>query len=390
MKYLLIIIITYLYIYNPVFSALPSIDSLMVMYPLLFLLVFGKYQYALIKCRKILLTWSVVFFFILIRTIAGGEFSYIYGWVGYLIEAILISIIWAVFLSKNGVDIIKLLLLVSSISATISCLCLFFPTIDSFVRSIQIEYTEVNKYIIIRSFGLAQGLNFEFSIVQGLVFGIGLFNIKDNKWFAFFMPLIVISILINARTGFLVVILALLIYMLYKKIIVIPLVAFITVSFAYVSLRNYIPEETGAWIEEFFFQIEDAIFGTNKAQFNTAGELGDMLIWPNDLPSWILGNGHSLFRLKSGANSDVGYVNQIAYGGGIYFCLVVYLFYISVNKCYKYIPRFLFYFIIITSLLINIKGSVFGVNSSIIRVLSLFSFTTFFACQIKNSTYVKR
>lgn len=386
LRYILITISAYIYIFNPVFSILPNTDSLMILYPLIFLFFKDNYRKDFKKYNDILKYWVLIFVFISLRTLFGGDQVYIYSWIGYLIETVFITFFLSKIIASQHVNIVKLLLLTSSIAATISCLCLFLPFFDAFIRTIQIEYTEVNSQRIFRAFGLAQGLNFEFGIIQGLILGIGLFYIKKHRWYIMFIPFVIISILINARTGFIVVILALFFYLFsnrnYKTLLG-SFVLFLLISMVYSSLENFIPTETFLWIEEFFLELEDVIMGTANARYNTNETLQEMLIWPKDLFAWIFGTGYSLFRVKSGAHSDVGYINQLAYGGIIYVILLYRMCYIMVKRCRNIIPFYLFLFLILSVLIVNFKGSVFGNNGGIFKVLVLFSFSLYQVDKIK-------
>lgn len=385
--FIVLLICTYIYLYNPVFSVLPTADSLMLLYPLCLLYTKSEYRTGIKGIQNILKYWFILLLYIAATTLMGGDQVYLYSWIGYLIETILITYFLSVIIVKNNINIVTILLSASSVAATISCLCLFAPVFDSFIRTIQIEYTEVNSQIVFRAYGLAQGLNFDYGVIQGLIFGIGLFNIKDNKWYILFIPFVIISILINARTGFIVVILALILYFIsnksYKSLLA-GFTIFFLLGLTYKSLKDIIPTDTYLWIEEFFLELGDAVFGTNNAQYNTTETLREMLIWPKDIFSWIFGTGYSLFRVKSGAHSDVGYINQLAYGGLIYVCLLYYMSYQFIKKSKFYIPKYLFLFLIISVMLVNLKGGALGNNGGIFKVIAIFSFTVFYKSNINS------
>lgn len=379
--FIVLLICTYFYLYNPVFSVLPTADSLMLLYPLCLLYTKSEYRTGIKGIQNILKYWFILLLYIAATTLMGGDQVYLYSWIGYLIETILITYFLSVIIVKNNINIVTILLSASSVAATISCLCLFVPVFDSFIRTIQIEYTEVNSQIVFRAYGLAQGLNFDYGVIQGLIFGIGLFNLKSNRWYILFIPFVIISILINARTGFIVVILAIVSYFISNKSYKSLLAGFLIFSLlglTYKSLKDLIPTDTYLWIEEFFLELGDAVFGTNNAQYNTNETLREMLIWPNDIQSWIFGTGHSLFRVKSGAHSDVGYINQLAYGGLIYVSLLYYMSYLFIKKSKFYIPKNLFLFLLISVMLVNIKGGALGNNGGIFKVIAIFSFAVFY------------
>ena len=384
-RYILIIICLYIYIYSPNLVSL-AISTSVVLYPLVFWLIFREFTY-LYKYQRIFIFWFITSVFIIVRTLCGGESVFLYSWIGYLIETILLSIALSIIITKNQYDIVRLLLICGAVAATISCLCLFIPPLDDIIRTIQVERREGGDAVIFRGFGLSQGLNFEYGIIQALIFSIGLLNLKDNKWFSFFMPFVILSIFINARSGSVVVALSILAYILYKKSFIIPIISLAVITVLFLSLRSYIPDDTYVWIEEFFLEVKDAMLGTDSAQFNTRETLtNDMVIWPNDIESWIFGLGHSLFRTKSGPSSDIGYINQLAYGGVVFCALLYCLSYFIIKKGRNYLPKLYFIFIIMSLLIMNIKGDVFGSNGGIFKLLALFSFSLYQLGLCQNKT----
>lgn len=383
-KYILFIIVTYIYLYNPVFRILPNMDTLMLLYPLVFLCLKQKYKCELRLYKNILNYWFIIFLYIIIIVFFSGA-SFKFSWFGYLIETIIITIILSKILIKNNISIVKLLLLTSSIAASISCFCLIIPKFDTIIRAIQIDYSVLSTEVIFRSFGLAQGLNFEYGIIQGLIFGIGLFNIENNKWYVIFMPLVIISILINARTGIIVVALAVGFYTLHKKnykVILMVVVSLYLLFLGYQYLENLMPYETFIWMDTFFQELIDVFGGTDNARTNTVGTLIDMLIWPKDLFSWIFGTGNSFFGNESGPKSDIGYINQLAYGGLIYLFMILQFSYLTIKKGGIYMDKMLFIFIITSFLVANFKGSVLANNGGAFKVAALFSFTLY---QMRNT-----
>lgn len=392
-KYILFIFAAYIYIYNPVFRILPSVDTLMLLYPMVFFLAKKQYMQGLQSYKNININWLVLFLFIIFRSLLLDGDDILISWVGFFIETILLTYILSVLMADNNISIVRILLLTSSLAASISCACLLNPTFDMYIRMLQIDYSVLSTEVIFRSYGLAQGLNFEYGIIQGLIFGIGLFYLKENKWYIFFIPLVIMSILINARTGILVIVLAAFFYFIKNfsyQIFSFIVISFLCLVYLYQYLENFIPYDTYIWIDGFFSEVNDIILGTNKAENDTLGTLLNSLVFPTTVQSWIIGSGHTLFGNQIGPSSDVGYINQLAYGGLIYLFLLLKLSYNMLKKGYPYMDKILFLFIIVALLLANFKGGIFGTNGGAFKVVVLFSFVLFQTHQNKNISRIQR
>ena len=100
--FIVLLICTYFYLYNPVFSVLPTADSLMLLYPLCFLYIKSEYRSGIKSIQVILKYWFLLFLYIAAITLTGGDQVYLYSWIGYLIETILITYFLSVIIVKNN------------------------------------------------------------------------------------------------------------------------------------------------------------------------------------------------------------------------------------------------------------------------------------------------
>ncbi len=85
--------------------------------------------------------------------------------------------------------------------------------------------------------------------------------------------------------------------------------------------------------------------------------LVDMWILPDTLNEWIFGRGYSLFAKTEvlGYQSDVGFINNLAYGGLVYSIIMYSFLFIMLKRLWKLNEKRFFYFLIILFLIINIK-----------------------------------
>lgn len=377
LRKILFSIAVYIYVFNPVFRFLPSIDLCTFLYPFIFLLTDNYYQNGFKRMKPILLGWGVCVLFCLFRTLLGGELSYLIVCASILIETIFLNYVLVVYAIRNNIDLIETALGAGAAAALISCLCLFFPTIDTFVRAIQIEYSNVSSFKIFRAFGFAQSLNYEYGIVQGLICGIGIFYFKKYKWYVLFIPFTILAILINARTGLLVLAMVFAAKVIVERkirIMVITYIMAVVVVTYYPLLSVFIPEETYDWMEEFFLEIGDTLFGTNNAAYSNYETYNDMIHLPSSIIEWLVGSGFSANEKHNNA-SDIGYVNQLLYGG-LLFMIVLLSFcyqYVKLNLRNKYVKKSLLLFFVLGLLLANFKGGALFSNGGSFRLFAMIS-----------------
>ena len=78
-----------------------------------------------------------------------------------------------------------------------------------------------------------------------------------------------------------------------------------------------------------------------------------MFIVPHSVSDWLFGSGIYLFAIQK---SDVGWINQLNYGGLFYLLLIIILFYYMMRRLFKigYKPYALFFFL--TVIIVNTKS----------------------------------
>ena len=382
LKKILFTLVIYIYIFNPVLSLLPSIDLCTFLYPFIFFLTDRNYQHGFRKTKQLLSAWSVCVLFCLLRTLFGGEISYIIVFASILIESIFLNYVLAIYAIRNNIDLIEIALIAGTTAALISCLCLFSPAFDSFVRATQIEYSNVNTFKVFRAFGFAQSLNFEYGIVQGLICGMGVLYIKEYKWYVLFIPFTILAILINARTGLLVLAMVFAVKVIVERkirIMVITCIMAVVVVTYYPLLSVFMPEDTYEWVEEFFLEVGDSLFGTNNSAYSSYETYNEMIHLPSGIFEWIAGSGFSANDMQNKA-SDIGYVNQLLYGG-LLFMIALFIFcyqFIKLNINNKYVKKGLLLFMALGLLLANFKGGALCSNGGSFRLFAIISFYYFY------------
>ena len=398
-KYIIIVFLIYLYIHNPLFSFMNGVgcklivDIIAVLYLLSksngFFRLYHKNNYSLFRCLTVLLIIELFFYVIYSNTT-----SLRIGCVSFL-ELYIVPASFVLFLRNNKITEYSfngLILTVGMIGAVISTLCIAFPTINQYIKySLTIiqegSFIDVNSW---RGFGMSDSLTSSYAIIQGIILVIGLYYFRTYKWFIFFMPLVLLSILFNARTGLFICIICLIIVILRSQ----SIGSFVRLSFLilifFSVIINIMPNlsfdaDAVEWLASGFdeFNSVKETGGLNDSlTLNTL--FNEMFILPDSFSEWIWGTGVELFT-RYGANSDIGFCNQLYYGGLLY-CLPLYSIIVIVYKKLKTTGNTTFALIfIIVFFIANFKGR-YLVNSGAFRFMLLYSISI---CYLSKNEFTK-
>lgn len=383
--WLVSILILYFYLHNPIFTLTGGVGAIKLLYPLAFLYWLTKNvacSKAVYHFRGVLKYLVLILFFVIFRYVIGGDSSPIYFNVIMLLEVYFLPITIVVFLKNNNFqskDFITLLLVISAIASVITAACVAIPSFGSYVRHSLLLFNQ-NDYLmenLYRGFGISDSLTSSYGFIQGVMLALGIFYLKDNKWFLLFIPFMLFSILLNARTGIILAVIGILLTFICKKQFKYMLIT-LGVTFIVISLIPFFISSLGLsddsllFITGFFDEVISVFESKDISSSNTTSALFDsMIVWPDDLFQWILGRGFSLFRADFHVNSDVGYINQLNYGGLVYvFILLSFFFYLIKQMKYRHVDRFIIYMFIFSALILNVKCDFFC-NIGIFRLFLL-------------------
>ena len=376
LKYFIIVICLYAYLHNPLLKPLGGVGLCKVLYLLSLVYIISdinsfKRTLRLFKAEFNIMTLLLVF--VLIRSLVGGDPVILYIKIVLLIECFVIPIAFVTYWYKNNYTFEKLvtcILIVSSIAAFVTTACVMNPSFGSFIRN---ELQKSSEYVLsqeYRGFGISDSLTSSYGYIQGACFVLAYKYFKTNKWVALFMPFMLFSSFINARTGLIVAVVGMLIILWSTRSLKtgLGLGAFIAVLLFFVPYFIDIinpSERSVEFMTDFFEQM------TQPGENETVTSLNEGFKWPSDALEWIMGKGVDIFQLQSGKRSDVGYSIQLNYGGLLYLFILYGLILKMVRKLL--ILRFdAFYplFIFVSLALLNYKANIFN-NSGYFRMMML-------------------
>lgn len=390
LKKIFFLLVLYVFLFNPPLRILlGNIDLGYVLIIISFLLMIkksGVLQMHISIFEKELILFLIVLFYVIIRSgIQGDTITIIKHILG--VSKVFFVIPFILYYAKKvGLDnehrLIRSLLIVSSLAACITILCIYNPSFDSFVREKIIQYNE-DDYLMnasYRGFGIASGLTSYYGYIQGTIMALGVLYIKENKWFLPFLPLVFLSALVNARTGVLISIWGLIVFALSKNSkLIIPLVSMFIIFI--ISLENIMSffnfsDYTMAWILDFQDEMGGFYSSGDIGQSRTLSRLfGEMFILPQTFTEWILGKGVSLFRTGYGqAHSDMGWVLQLNYGGIIYLIPLYTIIITIAKRMLRNNLKLFSCFFIGTIVIINTKSSFYPGNGEFFFLMLLYCF----------------
>ena len=266
--------------------------------------------------------------YVLAVCIANGEedlqvISELITWV-IMSTCVPIFLIRVLLVRCKGLIFWDAILFVGFVASLISCIALFVPGVNMFLREIQLEITggQSEEQMAFRFFGLAINLSSAYGYMQGLMASLCLLRLdKNHKRYALYFLTMVISVIINARTGLFPVFITVL-YLVVNaaikfkvgqliKLSIAAVFAFFSASF----IINQIPEVTD-FVMDFVDQLSIMFLEDDNGLENSA--YVTMLKFPETVMGFIFGEGRSLYGAGAWISSDIGYVNQIFLGGIIF------------------------------------------------------------------------
>lgn len=326
----------YFYFFSPAFTVLKGINSIMLLYPLIVVAILKKKELRNITSYfkeeygvLILLLVYVVFL-----TLIGGELTFLYQQILAMMNVFYLPLCIILLCDSFRINqqwFFRYILFVCATAALISCLCLILPSLNEFVRfSLLAEeedmYLQTHMY---RGFGIANSLTSGYASALSVIMCFGFFWGEENKWFYLFAPFIVVAILVNARTAFIVLCLGIILFLYEKKsfgsfFAVCASVGLILLFVTIIIRRLDTSEGTINWVLSFFEEITEILSGNSLAG-STAGVLiENHVFFPDKLSDWIFGTGENLFH-GTERRSDVGFIRQLFSGGLIFLLLEFFL-----------------------------------------------------------------
>ena len=383
-RLLLLVTILYLFLYNPIFLAL----GIGCIKPLLAIAVI----YAFINNRvfKLLVQfkYEAIFTFIIIiytlftilRSNNLGVLLLPYQHFIWFLESIFLSVVIVIWFRKefeqHGWE--KLVVITGFIASLISLVLILNPGWNEFVRTSLISDSLVEDYKSwFRGFGIAEGLSGSYGVIQGIIVGISLYTMRCHVLYVVPVLPLLISIAFNARTGFVAVIYSFMLLIAQRRynrrLVATVLVISLIIGYVLNSEVEYIHYDinTIKWAMSSFDQTGDFLSGSSdgKTVFDTL--FGEYFFYPDSAMGLLLGD--VIIPFHDAKHSDVGYINEVMFGGIVYLLLLLsFLAYMHIRLSKKSTDKFYPIFFLVVLLIFNIKTTCLFIPNGVFRLFVLY------------------
>ena len=312
----------------------------------------------------------LIIFYSILRAALGGDLSIAFNNLMGLMSLIIVPFYFVGSGKKIGVvcveGLTKYVLIATSLAFASSILALLIPSVDDYIRNVFIQYREgeLGNELKYRGFGLGSNMTSFFSFCIGMVVVFSFIYGKKEYWFKWLIPFALIACVVNARTGVIVALVGILLYFVFsrntKGFIVASVVGILGYIYIFDILGLFLGGDTIEWVGVFLDQMEEMASGdTSEGGLDYFTQ--DMAISPDSVLGWIFGEGVSTFGGISIRGkyyfSDMGFVNQLFFGGIIYCSMLYILILMIFIKLIKMHQRPFAYFMLAAFLIINFKGS---------------------------------
>ena len=391
-QYIFLLVVLYLYVHNPLFSFVGGMGSIKFLY-LLVIVVILLFNYDYRKVYKSFKKETGVFFLLFLYTIFrsafGGEPDFIYTHFIFFIEITFVPFVLVVLFDRFGLSeerkFVRFILVLGTIAGLISTVCLLVPSVNNYIKySLTVLLNSDQDFWDFRGFGLSDSLTGFYGFTQGAILALGLICVKNNKWFLFFIPIFLVSILFNAIFA-----VVLIVYLLYSRSIRLSIyigIGAIVVLLAYNYLINTgtISDESIQFVSQIFEEGTEAYQTRSVTGSNTMTWLFErMVIFPDTFDEWIFGRGFSLFG-RAGMQSDIGYVLHLNYGGLLYSFILLYLLILVFKRMRHYkLPAYFIILFLCVYLIANFKSNYLN-NTGTFRFMMFFYYVLVYN-HIKNN-----
>lgn len=384
MKYSIILsIILFLFIYSP---PIFPVNILHILAFCSYLIIFLKYR----KTFSRFILYTPLFLSIcgviaslvllaIILTMTTKDYLQLYSLIIIILEVIPISLLIAIILKDNNYkinDFFKILLNIAFVQSLFSILMFFNLDFKNYILSNFYQAYLTNDVMMFwsqyRLNGLSQGLMFAMPVVQGFLAVIAfLFYYKRNILYILYIPFLLFSAIINARTGLLVFFVGVLIVLLfnfkwsklegYLKVASFIIIFILISIILLISISSH-SEYVADWILESLDETFLFIQGENTGYYDAV----DSMFFLPETYEFFVGTGRNYFVHKYiNSGTDIGYVNDL-FLGGIFFVVTFYtsmlLLFMSAGIRGNWVHRSVIFLMIITMFIVNIKGFAFHQN----------------------------
>lgn len=333
-------VIVYIYIHNPFITFLGGIGTIAYLFPLaLFYLRDKEVRELLRKSRDIIACSICVIVFCGVKLGLGSDFVYFRQALYHFATTDMLAIPIVVLMYRWSLKLDHVLVFNGFLAALITFLCLISPPVNQIIKSVLIETVDLWKIGQegMRGFGLSNEFLYGYGLSLGIIVSYAIYyNYFKKWWFVFYIMLCSLAILVNSRTGMVIIILSIILYLIFlpKLIIRYVVIGILSVFVAISLFPLFVKDDSVIEFAADFFLVFQRLFIEGDSDRGAIYDLSKMIVFPSTSIEWLLGTGTDLFGSDS-EQSDIGFVNHLYYGGVIYLGLLLLLIYRLTNRIHN-------------------------------------------------------
>jgi len=337
------------------------------------------------KCLTVLFFACFIYLLIIEFILNDSSIGSLVGPIFFLVDIIPFSLACRDYLKRRNCDIhdiINLFVFTSLIQVVLVMLSFFIPAIHISFVNMMINYGYSMRLLTLleyRLFGFASGLTFAtpvFLSFFSVVLIVYVMKEKRNVTLYILCALgCFFSALINARTSMIVLGVGCSVFILtrnlsfFKKILFLFLCVGLYFLFDNVLLSfllEYSPESY-KWIDSGMDEMSSFLIEGEKETGYFAYVTNEEKYELPDFIGFLFGKGYRVMQgwNEFGVHSDIGYINDIWFGGLFYIIILYSIFYKCMYSLYRNrnkVVSFIGLFLMILYPILNFKGYVFSMN----------------------------
>ena len=381
MKLVILLLLLYFYLFNPLFFALNVVGSIKFVLLLGFVGLFFKkramFFFKQFKFDFLLFLILVVYTFLVTILGEGAAKDLPYMQFIWFLESYITSVFFYAYFSKifEKFSFEKIIVWIGFIASIITVYLITHPAANLYVRSsvIMDSLDLLEKPEFFRGFSIAESSSYVYGILLGIIASISLLVIKKNMLYLFVIVFLLVAIMFNARIGLFIFAFSLILFSLNRefnfKIIAYFVSLVLVFNIVFFSSSFYADnEESFKWIFAAFNSTKSIDVNDENSNYSF---LYQMIFFPDSFLGILLGNGR--MPINSSGGSDIGYIRHLHIGGcALLFIEFSFLYYLFKRSIMNSTLKSLDYIFLSAILIANFKGDAFFVPSGFSRLFILY------------------
>jgi hypothetical protein len=370
LKEIFVIFLLYVFIFSPPLIFLHfGLDKLIFGISIVFISYHKLWKNIYYRFQFELIILSLIFFLSFLVTIILNGDKILLGYDFLLMVELIPSSYFLSYLiklnDKNNSE--KILMRTSYIASLVTFYLVLNPIQAYYIKTEVLKFPEeLLENFYYRGYGFSDGMFFSYPVIQGFILSFICSGLIRGKGVYIATLLLIISIITNARSGFVPVLIGVILGIFFNPRWTFKYLALMILSFSFIfSSLSFLIVKTDIlgtsmeWGATSFEIIDDLLKGEKTENVDVL--FTDMMIFPKSIIEWLTGSGMYIFGNSTRQSTDIGYLLRLNYGGIFYLTLFIILSSYMARKLFK-INKVLSLLMFLSLIYLNFKADFFVVN----------------------------